>query len=66
MAKLKDIKGTNIQFLDSDPVVYVGSWSSGGALNTARNNMASMGVNAENVLCVTGEAGPGNTNSVEQ
>ena len=36
MATLKQIKGSAIQFLDADPVVYVGSWSSGGAMNTAR------------------------------
>ena len=37
MAKLKDIKGSAIQYLAEDPVEYVGSWSSGGALNTARS-----------------------------
>jgi len=36
MATLKQIKGTTIQFRDADPVVYAGSWSSSGALNTAR------------------------------
>jgi len=36
MTKLKDIKGTAIQFKDADPVLYAGTWSSSGALNTAR------------------------------
>ena len=43
MAKLKDIKGTNIQFLDEDPVLNVGSWSSGGSLNTPRGQIAGFG-----------------------
>ena len=30
MTTLKNLKGTAIQFLDADPVVYVGTWSSGG------------------------------------
>ena len=36
MATYKEIKGVTVQTLDSDPVVNVGSWSSGGSLNTAR------------------------------
>ena len=43
MTTLKDLKGTAIQFLDADPVVYAGSWSSGGALNTARGELAGAG-----------------------
>jgi len=44
MTKLKDIKGTAIQFLDADPVVNVGAWSSGGAMNTARSELGGAGV----------------------
>ena len=33
MAKLKEIKGTAIQFRDADPVVYVGTWATGGVRN---------------------------------
>ena len=40
MTTLKGLKGTAIQFLDADPVVYAGSWSSGGALNTARGELS--------------------------
>ena len=36
MTTLKGLKGTAIQFLDADPVLYVGSWASGGTMNTAR------------------------------
>lgn len=37
MAKLKDIKGSAIQYLAEDPVEYVGTWASGGTLNNARS-----------------------------
>ena len=37
MTTLKNIKGTAIQFLDADPVEYVGTWASGGAINTGRD-----------------------------
>jgi hypothetical protein len=50
MATLKEIKGTAIQFLDEDPVVYVGSWSSGGALNTARSNLAGAGTQTASIM----------------
>ena len=43
MTTLKNLKGTAIQFLDADPVVYVGTWSSGGSLNTARRYGAGTG-----------------------
>ena len=36
MATYKEIKGVTVQTRDKDPVVNVGSWSSGGNLNTAR------------------------------
>ena len=46
MAKLKDIKGSAIQYLEEDPVelgLEGGSWSSGGSLNTARSGIAGAG-----------------------
>ena len=43
MATLKEIKGTTIQFRDSDPEVYAGSWSSGGALNSGRSLLGGFG-----------------------
>ena len=36
MATYKEIKGVTVQALDDDPVEFVGSWSSGGALNAGR------------------------------
>ena len=36
MATYKEIKGVTVQTKDSDPELNVGSWSSGGALNTGR------------------------------
>jgi len=43
MTTLKNLKGTAIQFLDADPVVYAGTWSSGGSVNTARQYGAGIG-----------------------
>ena len=43
MATYKEIKGVTIQTLDSDPVVNVGTWSSGGALTTGRRGLAGAG-----------------------
>jgi len=44
MTTLKNLKGTAIQFLDADPVVYVGTWSSGGSLNSAREQLTGTGI----------------------
>jgi len=44
MTTLKNLKGTAIQFLDADPVVYAGSWSSGGSLNQARKQLGGAGL----------------------
>ena len=49
MATYKEIKGVTVQILDEDPVANVGSWSTGGSLNTARwgfNGAAGSGVSA--------------------
>ena len=43
MATYKEIKGVTVQALDADPVLNVGTWSSGGNMNTARMAMASNG-----------------------
>jgi len=50
MTTLKNLKGTAIQFLDADPVQYVGSWSSGGSLNTARTALQSSGTGTDNAI----------------
>ena len=41
MTTLKNLKGTAIQFLAEDPVEYVGTWASGGSMNTARESVGS-------------------------
>ena len=43
MATLKEIKGQKIQSLDSDPVEYVGTWSSAPDMNVAKNAMTGFG-----------------------
>ncbi len=40
----KKLKGQMIQVTDTDPVVYAGAWSSGGAMNTARSELAGAGI----------------------
>ena len=59
MAKLKDIKGTNIQFLDADPVLYVGTWASAPSLNTGRQELAGAGSSGDNALAFGGDKGGG-------
>ena len=39
----KKLKGQNIQVLDTDPVVYAGTWATGGTLNVARKYLSGMG-----------------------
>ena len=34
MATYKEIKGVTVQALDEDPITNVGSWASGGSMNT--------------------------------
>ena len=74
MSEYKGIKGFQVQTRTEDPTPYAqaladnpyaGAWASGSALNTGRNNLASVGVNAENLLAVSGE-GPPNVANVEQ
>ena len=43
MATYKEIKGVTVQTRDTDPTVNVGSWASGGSLNTARYANAGAG-----------------------
>ena len=50
MTTLKNLKGTGIQFLDADPVVFAGTWSSGGSINTGRAYGGSAGENNESAM----------------
>jgi hypothetical protein len=43
MAEYKGIKGFKVQYLDQDPVPTVAGWSSGGNMDTARNDLAGAG-----------------------
>ena len=44
MATYKEIKGVTVQTLDSDPELNVGSWASGGNMNTARRAHLGVGI----------------------
>jgi len=72
MSEYKGIKGFQVQTRTTDPTPYaealrnnpyVGSWSSGGSLNTARNTLMAAGTRDAN-LAFAGEAS-GNSNLVE-
>ena len=56
MATYKEIKGVTVQTLDSDPVEFVGSWSSQPTLNTTRNQAAGFGT-ASNMGAAGGNTG---------
>ena len=43
MAEYKSIKGYKVQSYAADPVATA-AWSTGGAMNTGRNNAAGMGI----------------------
>ena len=43
MTTLKNIKGTQIKVLDSDPVEYLGTWASTPGVNTARKGLSGFG-----------------------
>jgi len=60
MATYKEIKGVTVQTKDEDPVVNVGSWSSGGSLNLARYDVTGAG--SQTAALATGGYEPvGNT-----
>jgi hypothetical protein len=50
MATYKEIKGVTVQTVDSDPVLNVGTWASGGALNTARGSGGAAGVTTAGMI----------------
>ena len=49
MAEYKEIKGQTIQVLDTNPVVYAGTWSTGGALNDARDFKGTAGIQTASI-----------------
>ena len=56
MATYKEIKGITVQTLDSDPVLNVNSWSSGGSMTTDRQRMGGDGT--QTALIVAGGTTP--------
>ena len=65
MATYKEIKGVTVQTRDEDPVQNVGSWSSGGDLNTAREALAGAGTQTASIVA-GGSTSPGSfSNTVE-
>jgi len=66
MATYKEIKGVTVQTLDSDPVVKASVWSSGGALNTARNTKGSSAGTQTQSSVFGGQTAPGFSDAHEQ
>ena len=66
MTKYIEIKGGSIQATDTDPVVYAGSWSSGGSLNTARSENFGNGAGIQTAAAVAGGYTNTNSNTHEQ
>ena len=62
MATYKEIKGVTVQTLDSDPVLNVGTWSSGGSLNAGRT-VAGFGTQTASVAA---GSTPPTTSNVEE
>ena len=50
MATYKEIKGVTVQTRDEDPVVFAGTWASGGSINTGRAYGGSAGENNESAM----------------
>ena len=46
----KKLKGQTIQVVDTDPVAYAGSWSSGGAINTPRAQIGGAGTQTSGLI----------------
>ena len=57
MATYKEIKGVTVQTKDEDPVVNVGSWSSGGDLNNIRYGAFGFGIQTASIAA-TGSSPP--------
>ena len=54
MATYKEIKGVTVQTRDEDPSLFIGTWSSGGNMNTARFRIAGAGTQTSG-LAITGQ-----------
>ena len=59
MANYSDIKGFTVQTLSSDPAASIaatGSWASGGTMNTARSDLAGLGIQTS-AMAIAGYSG---------
>ena len=50
MTKYIELKGGTIQATDTDPEVYLGAWSSGGNINTGRNDSSGAGTSSAGLM----------------
>ena len=66
MATYKEIKGVTVQTRDTDPVVRAAVWSSGNALNTARNTKGSSAGTQTQSSVFGGQTAPGFSDAHEQ
>ena len=67
MANYSDIKGFTVQTVSSDPAASIaasGSWASGGTMNTARSDLAGLGIETS-AMAVAGYYSPGTAPAVE-
>ena len=54
MATYRDIKGFQVQSVDTDPDVYARSWAAGGTMNSARTARQSGGTGNDNAIVAGG------------
>ena len=66
MATYKEIKGVTVQTKDEDPVQNVGTWSSGGSVNTGRAYGGSSGTSRDAAMYFGGYTTPTNYANTEQ
>ena len=64
MAKYREIKGVTVQTRDEDPSLFVGSWASGGNVNTARETVAGNGI--QTAALMTGGSTPGGKSALTE
>ena len=64
MTTYKEVKGVTIQTKDDDPVLNVGTWATGGSMNTAREGSVGAGTTPA-ALVTMGTASGSNTNITE-
>ena len=66
MATYKEIRGATVQTRDEDPVQYVGSWSSGGSMNTARDSVGSSSAGTQTASIAFGGVPPPTATAINE